>query len=118
MFYYKTSFSKKAVILLKTAKNPFVRGHDYFENRGCLATKINVTFFVGIDVFNIFHSTTFSKKNNIFQNNSEKLLLAGMTIFEGTGRQTTKMNITFFWGNGIPNTVLFFFSKNAPYRLT
>ncbi len=62
MFYYKTRVSKKAVFLEKTAKNPFVRGHDRFERRGRLATKINVTFFVGIDVLNIFHLTTFLKK--------------------------------------------------------
>ncbi len=28
MFYYKTSFSKKAVFLEKTAKNAFVGGHE------------------------------------------------------------------------------------------
>ncbi len=62
MFYYKTSFSKKAVFLEKTAKNPFMGGHDRFEGRRRLVTKFNITFFVGIDVFNIFHSTTFSRK--------------------------------------------------------
>ncbi len=34
-----------------------------------LATKINITFLVGIDVFNIFHLTIFFEKTNIFQNN-------------------------------------------------
>ncbi len=33
MFYYKTSFSKKAVFLEKTAKNPFVGEHGRFEGR-------------------------------------------------------------------------------------
>ncbi len=64
MFYYETSFSRKAVFLKKTAKNPFASGHDRFEKGGgCLATKINITFSVGIDVLNIFHLTIFSKKN-------------------------------------------------------
>ncbi len=53
-------------------------GHDRFEWRGGgrLATKINITFFVGIEVLNIFYLTIFSKKNNIFHNNGEKLFLA------------------------------------------
>ncbi len=42
-----------------------------------LVTKISVTFFVGIELLNIFRFTVFSrkKKNNIFQNNREKLFL-------------------------------------------
>ncbi len=96
MFYYKASFSKKAVFSKKTAKNPFMGGHDRFEERECLATRINITTFIGIDVLNIFHSTIFLQKNNIFQNNGEILFLKGMTI-EGTGRRTTKTNITFFF---------------------
>ncbi len=34
MFYYETSFSKKAVLLETTAKNPFMGEHDRFEGRG------------------------------------------------------------------------------------
>ncbi len=66
MSYYGSSFSKKAVFLEKTEKNPFVEGLNRFEGRGCLATKISITFFVGIDVLNIFHFTTFSKKKQYF----------------------------------------------------
>ncbi len=62
MIYYKTSFSKKAVFWEKTVKNLFVGGHNRFEGRGHLATKINITFFIGIDGLNIFHLTTFLKK--------------------------------------------------------
>ncbi len=46
MFYYKTSFWKKAVFSEKIAKNPFVGGRDCFEGGGRLATKINIIFFV------------------------------------------------------------------------
>ncbi len=42
-----------------------------------------------------------------------------MTIFEGTERQTTKMNITFLeGGNGVPNTIFKIFSQKTLYRLT
>ncbi len=39
MFYYKTSFLKKAVVSQKTAKNLFVGEHDRFEGRGTFADK-------------------------------------------------------------------------------
>ncbi len=43
------------------------------KGRGRLVTKINVTYFVGNVVLNIFHLTIFSKKKkHIFQNNAEK----------------------------------------------
>ncbi len=65
-----------------------------------MATKFNITFFVGIDVFHIFYLTTFAKNNTIFQNISGKLFFGGVTNFEGMGCRTTKMNITFFWEGG------------------
>ncbi len=71
MFYYKTDFSKKAIFLEKTAKNLFVEGHDRFEGTERLAIKINIIFFVGIHVFNIFYSTTFLKKT-IFSQTTAK----------------------------------------------
>ncbi len=45
MFYYKTSFSKKAVFLEKTAKNPFVGGHDRFEGRRASSDKNQYNLF-------------------------------------------------------------------------
>ncbi len=45
-------------------KNPFVGKHDRFRGGGRLATKINITFFVGIDVLNIFYLTIFFFKKN------------------------------------------------------
>ncbi len=85
MFYYKTSFSKKAIFLKKTAKIPFVGGQDCFKGKGRLATKINIIFFVGIDVLNIFYLTSFSKKTifskitakNYFWGHSEFYLFWG-----------------------------------------
>ncbi len=40
-----------------------------------------------------------------------------MTIFQGVGRRTTKMNITFSMGNVASNTALKFFSLKIPYWL-
>ncbi len=43
--------------------------------------------------------------------------MEGVTIFQGMGCRTTKMNITFFMGNGVLNTALKFFPQKPPYRL-
>ncbi len=40
-----------------------------------------------------------------------------MTIFQGTRRRMTKMNITFSTGNGVPSTVLKFLPQKSQYRL-
>ncbi len=45
MFYYKTSFSKKAVFLEETAKNPFVEGHGRFEGSGAPGDKNQYNLF-------------------------------------------------------------------------
>ncbi len=45
-----------------TLRKTIVRGHDLFGGDGHLATKINLTSFVGIEVSNIFHLTFFSEK--------------------------------------------------------
>ncbi len=45
MFYYRTSFSKKAVFLEKTAKNPFVGGYGSFEGRGAPGDKNQYNLF-------------------------------------------------------------------------
>ncbi len=55
MFYYKTSFSEKAVFLEKTAKSRLWEDMTVLRRGRRLATKINMTFFVSIDVLNIFN---------------------------------------------------------------
>ncbi len=98
MFYYRTSFSQKAVFLEETEKNPFVGGNDHFEGRGHLATKINITFFCRYPRFEYFLSYNFFEKNNIFQDISEKLFFSGVTIFKGTGWSDDKNEYNlFFW---------------------
>ncbi len=39
-----------------------------------------------------------------------------MTIFEGKGCWTTKINIAFSMGNGVPNIVLKFFLRKSSYQ--
>ncbi len=114
MFYYKTSFSKKAVFLEETAENHFVWKHDRFEGRGRLGTKINVTFFVGIDVLNILHLTTFSKKT-IFSKITVKNYSSGSWPFlRERALPDDKNEYNLILENGVPNTVLKFFPKK-PY---
>ncbi len=101
MFYYKTSFSKKAVFLEKTAKNQFVEGQDHSEGRGRLVTKINIIFFVGIDVLNIFHLITFSKKKTIFSKITAKNYFWGaLPLLRewGRGASDDKNEHNLFWG--------------------
>ncbi len=68
-----------------------------------MATKINITFFVDIDVLNMFHLTIKKKKNDIFQNSSEKLFLVGHDHFWRNGAPDDKneYNLLFGkWGTG------------------
>ncbi len=60
-----------------------------FEGRGHPATKINITFFVGTEVLNIFHLTIFLKKHNIFQNNRDKKFWGAWPFLrkQGVGQQ-------------------------------
>ncbi len=120
MVYYKTSFSKQAVFLEKTAKNPFVGGHNRFEGRGASGDKNQCNLFCRhrrfeyFSIDNFFEKTIFSKikaKNYFFW-------VGGVTIFEGIWDRTTKMNITLFLRRGVPNTVFKFFSQKTSYRLT
>ncbi len=50
----------------KIAKNHLQEDTTILRGRECLATKINITIFVGNEVLNIFHLTIFSEKKTIF----------------------------------------------------
>ncbi len=95
-FIINKFFEKSSIFGEKIAKNPFVGGHGRFRR---LATKISITFFVGIHVLNIFHLTTFSKKT-IFSKIKTKnyFFWGGGWPFLREGGRTTKMNITFIGG--------------------
>ncbi len=67
MFYYKTSFSKKAEFLEKTAKNPFVGGHDCFEGKGASGDKNQYNLFGRHQRFEYFSfNNLFEKKYQYF----------------------------------------------------
>ncbi len=96
----------------KTAKNTFVGGHARFEGRGAPGDKNLYNLFCRHRRFEYFLSNNFFKKNNIFQN-INKNFFGDVTIFEGTGGRTTKMNVTFFFGKcGTKYSFQVFFSKN------
>ncbi len=81
-----------------------------------LATKIKIAFFVGIDVLNIFHLTTFSKKS-IFSRITVKNDFGRHDHFWGNGvlDVTNIYNLSF--GKWVPNTVFKFFSSKTPIPL-
>ncbi len=84
-FIIKQVFRKQQ-FFLRTTKNHLwedmtILREEGFEGRGTSGDKINTTFLKGNEVLNIFHSTTFSKKNNIFQNNREKKIFRGTWPF-------------------------------------
>ncbi len=122
MFYYFTRISKKAVFLEKTAKNSFVGGHDRFEGRGASGDQNQYNLFDRHWGFVYFSFNNFFGKR-IFFKITGKIFFGGgsgggMTIFEGRGRRMTKMNITFFGGNEVPNTFLKLFFQKTLHRLT
>ncbi len=102
---------------LKKKKKLFVGGYDHFEGKGRLATKINRTFFVGNEVLNIFHLTTFLEKTIFSEIAVKNNFWRTWSFYREMGCRTEKMNITFSMGSGVPNTVLKFFSQKSPYRL-
>ncbi len=51
------------------------------KGMGHLVTKMNITFFKGNVVLNIFLSNSFFERGNIFRENSEKNLGGDKTIF-------------------------------------
>ncbi len=86
----------------------------HFEGKGVSGNKNQYKLFCKKWVFKYFlhNNLKKQKKNYIFQN---KLLLGGMTIFRRMGCRTTKINITFSMGNGVPNTAWKFFPQKPPY---
>ncbi len=85
---------------------------NVLRGRGRLGTKINITFFVGNEVLNIFHSTIFAKKT-IFSKITAKIIFEGHDLFWGNGASDDKNEYKLSrgkWGNGYCFEV--FFSKN------
>ncbi len=68
------------------------------KGRGHLATKMNVTFFMGNEVLNALSSKNFFDESNIFRENAKKILVAH-DHFLGDGR----------WGHLTPNEYNLFY---------
>ncbi len=71
-------------------------------------TKMNITFFIGNEVLNIFYLTIFSKKATFSEKMVKKKFRGTRLFFRGWGHLTPKINITFF----ITNKVLSIFMLN------
>ncbi len=89
---------------MKKCDKSFTGGLAVLREGRRLASKISIIFFVSIEVLNIFHFTIFSKNTLFSRITVKNNFLGGMTIFDGMGRRTTKMNITFCMENAMPNT--------------
>ncbi len=72
---------KRYCVLGEKSEKPFLTAKSLLKARGRLATKMNITFFMGNEVLNIFSSNNFFDKSNIFQENSEKQFLRDVTVF-------------------------------------
>ncbi len=113
MFCNKTSFSEEAVFLEKTTKTHLWEDMNVLRGGESLATKISVTFFCKHRRFEYFSFNNFFEKNNIFQNNSEKLFL-GAWPFLSERVSDNKNEYNFFFRNGVFSSVLKFFSQKTP----
>ncbi len=72
ILYYAIVFSKKAVFSEKTAKPQFLGPKSLLKGRGSPATKMNITFFMGNEVLNIFSYNDFFEKINFLEKMREK----------------------------------------------
>ncbi len=61
--------------------------------------KTDITFFMGNEVFNIFHLTIIFEKSKIFGENGVKNFWETWPFFRRKGRHRPKMNITPFIEN-------------------
>ncbi len=92
MFYYKTSFSGK------TAKNPFVGGHDRLKGRGGVwRQKSTQPFFAGIEVLNIFNLTIFLKKTIFSEITAKNYFWKARPFFREWGVGGQKWKQPFLW---------------------
>ncbi len=76
---------------------------------------MNITFFKGNKVFNIFSSNIFSKKATFSKKNAERKFLEAMTIFDEAGSSYVKNEYNLFYHklNAKYFYVNLFFSQKA-----
>ncbi len=66
---YLAVFSKIAVTFCENGKKPFLGPKSLLKGRTRLAMKMNINFFMGNEVLNIFSFNNFLEKRNIFGEN-------------------------------------------------
>ncbi len=70
---FKQFSSLKKKVFSETGKKSFLGAKFLSKEKGRLARKINITFFIGNEVLNIFSSNTFFEKKQHFPRNSKKI---------------------------------------------
>ncbi len=112
MFYYWTSFSKKAVFLEKIAKTLFVGRYDHFEGRVAPGDKNPCNILCGHRRFEYFSSNKFKKKKQYFSKYKWKIIFAERNNFWVKEESDDKNEYDIFFGKwGTKYSVQVFFSK-------
>ncbi len=96
IFYYLAGFSKKKKLYFSRKWQKCSGMTSLFKRRGRLVTKMNITFFIGNEVSNIFSSNNFFEESNIFQKNSKKIW-GGHDDFLGEGASYAKNEYNLFY---------------------
>ncbi len=79
-----SNFFQKMYNFLRKRLKPFRGPKSRLKERRCLATKMNITFFMGNEFWIFFHTTIFSKKIIFLEKIGEKML-GGHENFLGEG---------------------------------
>ncbi len=87
---YLTKFTKKSCIFQEKSKNLFLGANAPLTQRELLETKLNITFFMGNEVLNIFSSKRFFDESDIFRENGKKLGGGTWPFFRRWGLLTPK----------------------------
>ncbi len=95
----------------KNCKKPFMWENDHFERNTCLSTKINITFFVGIEVLNIFHITIKKKEIPEYQ---QKIMFKGHDHFSGNEVSDDKNEYNLLYGKWATKYGFEIFSSKTP----
>ncbi len=95
-----SSFFKRNCNFLRNGKKPFLGPNSLLKRRGRLATKMNITFFMGNELLNNFSFNNFFEKINVFGENEEKnILWLTWPFFWRRVHFMVKINITFLIEN-------------------
>ncbi len=68
-------------IFRENDEKPFLEAKSLLKERGCLTTKMNITFLMGNEVLNIFSTNNFFEKSNIFREKKSEKTFGGYDHF-------------------------------------